>query len=67
METTERICAHDVKFNYHSNSKYAVPDDSEVEHVKRLIADDDCVEGELCLNTVINGREREFRGWWTIQ
>ena len=65
MITIETVCAHRVAFNYHTKNKNAVPDDTEIEHVKKLI-NDDCVQGELCFNTRINKRAYEFRGWWQI-
>ncbi len=65
MISTETICAHRVEFNYHTKSKHAVPDDSEIEHVRKLI-NEDYTQGELCLNTRIRNREHEFRGWWKI-
>ena len=65
MITIETICAHRVEFNYHTKSKNAIPDDSEIEHVEKCLIDN-CVQGELCLNTSINGRYYEFRGWWKI-
>jgi hypothetical protein len=65
MTTIETICAHRVEFNYRSKSKQAIPDDLEIEHVKKLI-NNDCIQGELCLNKRINNKEYEFRGWWKI-
>ena len=65
MITIERICSHDVKFNYFTKSKNAIPNDSEIEHVTNMIIDNyNC--GELNLSKVINHREYEFRGWWQI-
>jgi len=65
MITNERICSHNIEFWYRSHSKNAVPDESELEHVQKLL-NENFVEGELCLNKVINNREYEFRGWWKI-
>jgi hypothetical protein len=65
MITIEKICSHDVKFNYFTKSKNATPSESEIEHVTNMIIDNyNC--GELNLGKVINNREYEFRGWWQI-
>lgn len=64
--TVKRICAHYIEFTYFSQGKYAVPDESEEEHVKMML-NDGIVEGELCMNKVVQGMEREYRGWWKIQ
>ena len=65
MKTIERICAHDIEFNYFSRSKKATPSDSEIDHVQSLLIQN-CVAGELCMATFINNREYELRGWWKI-
>ena len=66
MITTVRICSHNVEFNYHSKSQNAIPDDAEEQHVKELLCEN-YVQGELCMNKLIRGREYEFRGWWRIK
>lgn len=66
MITKENICAHIVEFTYRSKSKNAIPDESEIEHVTNMIIQG-YTQGELCLNTTINNREYEFRGWWSIK
>lgn len=65
METIEEVCSHRIEFYYGSNSKNAVPDDSEIEHVQSLLCEN-YNQGELCMVKVINNREYEFRGWWKI-
>lgn len=65
MKTIEEICAHDVLFDYGSTSKHAVPDDSEIAHVRKLISENH-VEGELCMVKTVNCKTHEFRGWWKI-
>jgi hypothetical protein len=65
MTTIENICAHRIEFNYHSSSKNATPNDSEIEHVREQL-NDNYKQGELCMIKLINNREYEFRGWWKI-
>jgi hypothetical protein len=66
MKTTERICSHDIEFNYFSKSKNAIPNEAEVEHVQGCLVEN-CVSGELCMTKIIRGREYEFGGWWHIR
>ena len=65
MITIERICSHNIEFNYFSKSKNAVPNDMELQHVQDSLIDDYSA-GELFMLKIINGREYEFRGWWKI-
>jgi hypothetical protein len=65
MKTVEEICSHRIEFDYHSNSKNAVPDESEIEHVQNCLIDN-CKAGSLNMLKIINGREYEFNGWWKI-
>lgn len=65
MKTIEKVCSHNVQFNYFSHSKNATPNQSEIEHVQACLIDN-YREGELCMIKTINNREREFRGWWKI-
>jgi len=65
MKTMERICSHDIEFRYFSKSKNAVPDESEIEHVKECLIQN-YLQGELCMLKILNRREYEFRGWWSI-
>lgn len=65
MKTVERICSHNVEFNYFTNSKNAIPDESEIDHVQSLLVDN-YQQGELNMLRVINNREYEFSGWWKI-
>ena len=65
MITIEEICAHRIEFNYFSKSKNAVPNESEIEHVRDCLIDNSHA-GSLCMLKVINGREYEFDGWWKI-
>ena len=66
MTTTEEICAHKIEFWYDTKSPLAVPDDSEIEHVKELLIEN-YKAGELNMTTRgNNGHEYHFRGWWKI-
>ena len=65
MKTIEKICAHSIEFNYHSNSKHATPSDSELEYVQTMLIDN-YREGELNMIKVINRKEKQFTGWWKI-
>lgn len=67
MTTIKRICAHDVKFEYFSRSPIAIPEESDIEHVENMIHEN-YLAGELVsIRNANNGRQYEFRGWWSIQ
>lgn len=65
MKTVETICCHRVQFDYFTRSKKAVPNDSEIQHVRELI-NEDCREGELCLAYRTKNHIQDFRGYWKI-
>ena len=58
----ERICAHNVSFEYFEWEGTEVPD-SEIEHVQEMI-NQGYVEGEL--NYLDTDGDTEHRGWWKI-
>lgn len=61
----EIICAHVVAFVYKSKSKHAKPNDTDIDHVQKLIIEN-YNQGELNTNVVINGRSYNYRGWWYL-